>query len=569
MAKVDGSFIAWLQRVRLTGEYSDLLVRIGNAEFQLHLLPLLSASSYFRNLPRVCAHPSTTGVGFKSEFTRAESDLFGPSPPKSGPCVRVVDLSDLPGGIEAFSDAADFCYQMKPTITLQNVAQISAVADYLGMLDLLENAKKYLYANVFAHWKYSTTFLQNYRRLDCPVDDYIQTRCLKVIIESCAKAFAETTYLCAPMPLTTTASNSVPTSKSQWQTSPSRALTEIIVQVVSLQDLYISNVVESLVEMQVNLNIKCRRQGRHVRSWLEIVLTDECASDKARCWMVLWLSRLLLKGAPTTRPWLELSSQYWCSLLQHMDKLLPLVDESMQERLVPVQKLMEHRIGASLFEIDDYLHSYSFGPETLLALVQSFIKEGDHGEEALEEVAEEVDGFIWNYAVQGTAALSVDMFVALVKAFPAGSRLSHDSLYGAIGKLLVKNPRFSEDEKQRLWNVIDRSKLSPVEYEKALTNPGLLCQPHLLSSVIQQHNEELAKVPDGESHNLRQMMHKVINASLKMLEENSRRSKEILESQKQYLKDSLGKKLVTGCVSRELQLSPAHQLAQQNSMCMF
>lgn len=518
MAKKEGSFNGWLQRVRRTGEYSDLLIRIGSVDFHLHMLPFLNASSFFRGLPRVSSRPATGVVGI--EMVSVESE--------SAPFVQVVELSDLPGGAEGFSAAADFCYLLKPSFNLQNIAQIRAGAEFLGMPDLLESTKKFLYVNVFSHWRFSAAFLQQYQRLDSPVDDFIESRCRKVIVLACSKAFGETKYLSAPMPLARSVA-----SGTTWQSSPSQALTEIIVQVVSLPDLYVAKVVESLVDMQINLNLKCR-QGRNVRSWLDSVLAEECVSDKARCWMVLCLSRLLLKGAPTSRPWLELSSQYWCSLLEHVDRLFSVVDEPMKERLLPVKTLMEHTIGVSLFEIDDYLRAYKFGPETLLALVQHCIAAGDHGEEALEEVVEEVDGFIWKYADGGASVLSFDVFVALVKVFPPGSWQSHDTLYGAVEKLLLQNNNYSADEKQSLWRLIDRSKLSPVEYEKALNNPIFLCQPHILESVLQEHSEELAKVPDGDGRNLRHIMQKVINASLQLLEENSRRSKEILELQKQY-----------------------------------
>ncbi|CAM6127568.1 unnamed protein product [Calypogeia fissa] len=525
--KEGGCFNGWLQRVRRTGEYSDLLIRIGSVDFHLHMLPFLNASSFFRDLPRVVSsYPAAEVVG--TEHVGVESELGYGSVPLSTPCVQVVDLSDLPGGADGFSAAADFCYLMKPNFTLQNVAQIRAVAEFLGMVDLLESTKKFLYVNVFSHWRFSAAFLQQYKRVDSPVDDFIESRCLKVIVMACTKAFTETKYLSAPMPLARSVS-----SGAAWQSSPSQALTEIIVQFVSLPDLYVEEVVECLVEMQINLNLKCR-QGRNVRSWLDSVLTDECVSDTASCWMVLCLSRLLLKCAPTSRPWLELSSQYWCSLLEHVDRLFAVVDEPMKERLVPVKRLMEHKIGASLFEIDDYLRAYKFGPETLLSLVQHFIAEGDYGDEALEEIVEEVEGFIWKYAEGAASALSFDVFVALVKAFPPGAWQSHDTLYGAIEKLLLKTNSYSADEKQRLWRLIDRSKLSPVEYEKALNNPNFLCQPHILESVLQEHSEELSMVADGDGRNLRQIMQKVMNASLQLLEENSRRSKEILELQKQY-----------------------------------
>lgn len=50
MAKREGGFSSWLQRVRQTGEYSDVTVQVEGEEFRLHLLPLLNASTYFRNL---------------------------------------------------------------------------------------------------------------------------------------------------------------------------------------------------------------------------------------------------------------------------------------------------------------------------------------------------------------------------------------------------------------------------------------------------------------------------------------------------------------------------------------
>lgn len=50
MAKKDG-LNGWLQRVRKTGEFSDVVVRVNGEEFHLHMLPLQNASAYFRNLP--------------------------------------------------------------------------------------------------------------------------------------------------------------------------------------------------------------------------------------------------------------------------------------------------------------------------------------------------------------------------------------------------------------------------------------------------------------------------------------------------------------------------------------
>lgn len=214
----------------------------------------------------------------------------------------------------------DYCYLIKPTYTVQNVAPIRAAADYLGMNDVLESTKKFLYTNIFAHWRTSVGFLQQYHPLGSTVDEYIETRCLKVLVAALARAFGETKHLSAPMQI------SAVSRTGNLQSSPCQALSEILVRTASLPDAFAAEALDALVEADVNLNAKCR-QGRNVRSWLESVVEDECATDRARCWVVLCLARMLTRAAPDSGPWLELSSQYWCSLVEHLDRLVSLLDD--------------------------------------------------------------------------------------------------------------------------------------------------------------------------------------------------------------------------------------------------
>lgn len=51
MAAMKEGLEGWLQRVRTTEEYSDVLVRVNGHDFRLHMLPLMNASAFFRNLP--------------------------------------------------------------------------------------------------------------------------------------------------------------------------------------------------------------------------------------------------------------------------------------------------------------------------------------------------------------------------------------------------------------------------------------------------------------------------------------------------------------------------------------
>jgi hypothetical protein len=224
----------------------------------------------------------------------------------------------------------DYCYLIRPTYTVQNVALIRAAAEYLGMSDVLESTKKYLYTNIFAHWRASVGFLQQYQPLGSTVDEYIETRCLKVVVAALARAFGETKHLSAPMTL----------SAVTLQSSPCQALAEILVRTASLPDEFVSEALDALVEADVNLNAKCR-QGRNVRSWLDSVLKDDCPTVRTRCWVTLCLARMLTRAAPDRHPWLELSSQYWCSLLEHLDQLASLLtdDEDMQVGNPPKKKI--------------------------------------------------------------------------------------------------------------------------------------------------------------------------------------------------------------------------------------
>ena len=108
-----------------------------------------------------------------------------------------------------------------------------------------------------------------------------------------------------------------------------------------------------------------------------------------------------------------------------------------QVKLVEVKTVLERRIGVSLDEIDEYLHAYKFGPETLLAMVGYFLEEGDADQRAFEEIAGEIDGFLWTYSETGN--INPDTFLALFEVsrslfevFLCVHRLDHLSAIDSI-----------------------------------------------------------------------------------------------------------------------------------------
>ncbi|XP_004509079.1 BTB/POZ domain-containing protein SR1IP1-like isoform X2 [Cicer arietinum] len=87
---------------------SDVTIQIGEASYSLHKFPLISKSGYIRK--------------FISEYSDAAE-------------VPTIELFDVPGGSEAFELAAKFCYGINFEISVENIAMLRCVAEYLEMTE--------------------------------------------------------------------------------------------------------------------------------------------------------------------------------------------------------------------------------------------------------------------------------------------------------------------------------------------------------------------------------------------------------------------------------------------------
>jgi hypothetical protein len=95
---------------------------------------------------------------------------------------------------------------------------------------------------------------------------------------------------------------------------------------------------------------------------------------------------------------------------------LPPVSEihsPLQEKLLDAKRVLERRVGLGLDELDEYLHDYKFGPETLMAIVGFYLEEGQPDPSSFEEVVRDVDRFLWRFTEAGS--VSPETFIALVK----------------------------------------------------------------------------------------------------------------------------------------------------------
>ncbi|XP_024531040.1 root phototropism protein 3 isoform X1 [Selaginella moellendorffii] len=148
---------AWFVATELQ---SDLVVEVDDLKFHLHKFPLLSRSGRLNRLV------------FESRDTETDE----------------IKLVGVPGGPEAFELAARFCYGMPIDLNASNVAALRCAAEYLEMVEELEEGnliaktEAFLALVVLASWKDTLTVLLSCEKLHPWAEDLqIVRRCSESI----------------------------------------------------------------------------------------------------------------------------------------------------------------------------------------------------------------------------------------------------------------------------------------------------------------------------------------------------------------------------------------------------
>ncbi|XP_058093712.1 BTB/POZ domain-containing protein At1g67900 [Magnolia sinica] len=139
---------------------SDLIVQVKSSRYLLHKFPLLSKCL---RLQQLC-----------SESTDAEP---------------VIELSDFPGGIEAFEICAKFCYGITITLSAFNIVSVRCAAEYLRMTEDVEKGNLIYKLEIFFNscvlrgWKDTIVTLQTTKSFALWSEDLgITSRCIDAIV---------------------------------------------------------------------------------------------------------------------------------------------------------------------------------------------------------------------------------------------------------------------------------------------------------------------------------------------------------------------------------------------------
>ncbi|KAF8388053.1 hypothetical protein HHK36_026719 [Tetracentron sinense] len=123
---------SWFARTNIP---SDLIVRIGENNFHLHKLSMVSRSGYLNRL-----------VFQRRGYEERDSGLN-------------IHIENLPGGIETFELVVKFCYGLTFNLTAVNIAPLYCAAHFLEMIDdleqgnLISKTEVFLSFVIFSSWK--------------------------------------------------------------------------------------------------------------------------------------------------------------------------------------------------------------------------------------------------------------------------------------------------------------------------------------------------------------------------------------------------------------------------------
>ncbi|KAF7803763.1 root phototropism protein 3 [Senna tora] len=470
---------------------SDLLVQIGGVNFHLHKYPLLSRSG---KLNRIL-------------YESRDPDLN-----------RIV-MDELPGGPEAFEQAAKFCYGIAVDLTAGNISGLRCAAEYLEMTEDLEEGnlifktEAFLSYVVLSSWRDSIVVLKSCEKLSPWAENLqIVRRCSESIAwKACANPkgirwsyTGRPPKAAASSPKWNDLKDSSPSRNQQvppdwWFEDVSilridhfvRVITAIKVKGMRFELIgaaimhyatkwlpgLISDTTSTSLGDEASSNSNSNSSSTSGGSWkggLHMIVAgnrDETSSIQAKDQRMIIES--LISIIPPQKDSVSCSFLLRLLRMASMLKVAPALVTELEKR---VGMQFEQATLADLL-IPSYEKSETMYDVDLVQrllehfLVQEQTESSSPSRQAFNEkhvastnlnaktrVARLVDSYLTE--VSRDRNLSLTKFQVLAEALPESARTCDDGLYRAIDSYLKAHPTLSEHERKRLCRVMDCQKLS-------------------------------------------------------------------------------------------------------------
>ncbi|TYH59890.1 hypothetical protein ES332_D08G253600v1 [Gossypium tomentosum] len=407
---------------------TDVIVEVGEANFNLHKFMLVAKSNYIRKLI----------------METNEADLTR------------LNLSEIPGGPEIFEKAAKFCYGVNFEITVHNVAALRCAAEYLQMTDkycdnnLAGRTEDFLSQVALSSLSGAVVVLKSCEDLLPMAEELkIVQRCIDV---ASARACNEASFPCRTPP-------------NWWTEELSILDVELFGRIIGAMKqrgakpltiaaaliTYAERWLRDLVRDHSGNGIKCsepidsdlRIQQRELLESIVQLLPAEKAAFPIHFLCCLLRCAIFLKASSACRNEAEKRISL---ILEHVtvDDLLVLSFTYDGERLFDLDSV--RRIISGFVEKEKSMAVFN----------------GGHFREvsssAMQRVAKTVDAYLAEIAT--AVELSISKFNGIANLVPKGARKVEDDLYRAIDVYLKSHPNLDEIEREKVCSSMDPLKLS-------------------------------------------------------------------------------------------------------------
>ncbi|KAF8399786.1 hypothetical protein HHK36_015656 [Tetracentron sinense] len=459
---------------------SDLIIQVKGSRYLLHKFPLLSKCL---RLQRLCSE----------------------SPESSQ--HQIIQLPDLPGGVEAFETCAKFCYGITITISAFNIVSVRCAAEYLQMTEDVEKGNLIYKLEVFLNscllrgWKDSIVTLQSTKSFPLWSEDLrITSRCIDAIASKVlthpSKVNLSRSYSrggrddisCNE----TESQRSRPATKGWW----AEDIAELGI------DFYWRTIVAIKSGCKMPTNLIGEALQIYASRWLPNISKEgntnkpvpDSGSDSVG--EITLKHRLLLESIVSLLPMEK--GAVSCSFLLKLLKAANILGASSSSKMELARRvgiqLEEARVSDLLIPSLSYTNETLYDVDIVITILEQFMLLGQSPptsppraklgfERRRSRSAENID-FEFQESRRSSSAshssklkvaklvdrylqevtrdvnLPLSKVITLAEAIPDFARPDHDDLYRAIDIYLKAHPDLNKSDRKRLCRILDCKKLS-------------------------------------------------------------------------------------------------------------
>ncbi|KAK1440685.1 hypothetical protein QVD17_06514 [Tagetes erecta] len=409
---------------------SDVMVCVGGVSFPVHKFPLVSKCGYIKKL--------------LSDTKNADHS--------------VVEIPDIPGGPEGFELAAKFCYETHLELSMENIAMVRCVAEYLEMTEeyaagnLVSVAEAYLNETGLKNLSGAASILQASRNF-LPISEKVKLvdRCVDTI--ACMVTEDTIDWWAEDM-----IALRIDIFKRVFLALVSRGFKQF-----SLGPILMLYGQKSLRGLETYGISKKNLEPKQVHEKRIVVETIVGLLPREKNAMSISFLSMLLRAAK------YLDTTVACRIDLEKRMGLQLGQAVLDDILIPSFCFD----GDTMFDVDTVqqitMNYFEYNSKDLADINHAFSLQNDN-----ENVGKLMESFLAKIASDRN--LLVSKFTSFAECIPVEARVTEDGMYRAIDIYLKAHPALSDMDRKKVCSLMDCQKLSREARAHAAQNERLPVQ---------------------------------------------------------------------------------------------